>query len=83
MYEEELRNLSITDAVIKADHFANLLGVNRGHPIEINDYAGSINVPRSDLTRMTFMDSEMNNSSISPGELQLDMTVEVVFSMQP
>jgi len=83
MYEEELRNLSITDAVIKADHFANLLGVNRGHPIAINDYAGSINVSRSDLTRMTFMDSEMNNSSISPGELQLDMTVEVVFSMQP
>ena len=84
IYEEELRNLSIADAIIKADHFASLLGMSRGHAISINDYTGSSSAPRSDLTRMAFMDAEMgNNSSINPGEIQLDMTVEVIFSVEP
>ena len=84
LYEAELRNLSITDAIIKADHFASLLGMSRGNAISINDYTGSSNAARPDLTRMGIMNAEMGNpSSINPGEIQLDMTVEVIFSLEP
>ena len=82
-YAEELRSEAVADAMAKARHFASLAGVSLGEPTFISEgaagapfqpvYAESLAMARAPVALAT---------SISGGELELRMSVQVLFEIQ-
>ena len=80
-YYEEAREKAIADAKDKAEQLAQLGGVNLGKPIYINEYSGY-------TSTVIYRDYEVAEgtsvpgTSISPGETEIQLTVQVVYSIK-
>jgi len=83
-YYEDVRELAMEDAQEKAKQLAKLAGVELGNPTYINE--GGIYFP---VTRDLYWESSVvpaaapvPTTSISPGENEIRLTVQVVYSIQ-
>jgi uncharacterized protein YggE len=77
----QARESAVLDALAKADQFATLTGVTRGNLLFITESGGSMPVVQ-DFARMeaaAFADSAA--TPISAGELELQVSVQVVFAI--
>ena len=82
-YAEELRSKAVADAMTKARHFASLAGVSLGEPTFISEAAAG--VPIQPVYAESFALSRAAAApatSISGGELELRMSVQVLFEIQ-
>ena len=77
-YNEEARKKAMADAKAKAKQLADLSGVKLGKPTYINEYGGYI-------SPVVFRDFGLTEGAattpISPGEMELQVTVQVVYSI--
>ena len=82
-YAEELRSKAVADAMEKASHFASLAGVSLGEPTFISEAAaGSPGGPVFLESEAFAMARAAPTTSISGGELELRMSVQVLFGIQ-
>ena len=82
-YAEELRSKAVADAMAKARHFASLAGVSLGEPTFISEAAAG--VPIQPVYAESFALAKAVSApatSISGGELELRMSVQVLFEIQ-
>ena len=82
-YAEELRSKAVADAMAKARHFASLAGVSLGEPTFISEAAAG--VPITPVYAESFALAKAVSApatSISGGELELRMSVQVLFEIQ-
>ena len=82
-YAEELRSKAVADAMAKARHFASLAGVSLGEPTFISEAAAG--VPITPVYAESFALAKAASApatSISGGELELRMSVQVLFEIQ-
>ena len=83
VYAAELRSKAVADAMTKARHFANLAGVSLGEPTFISE--GAAGAPIANVYAESFALSRAPAApatSISGGELELRMSVQVLFEIQ-
>ena len=82
-YAEELRSKAVADAKEKASHFASLAGVSLGEPTFISEAAASSpGVPVFRESAAFAMAAAAPATSISGGELELRMSVQVLFEIE-
>jgi len=80
-YYEDVRELAIEDAQEKAEQLAKLAKVDLGKPTYINE--GSVYMPTPyDFYRGEAIPVPAPTTSISPGETEIRLTVQVVYSIQ-
>ena len=81
-YHEEARQKAMTDAESKAEQLAELAGVRLGKPTYISEGA-QIPPPiyRVDLFEVAPAAAPIPETAISPGELEISLTVQVVYSI--
>ena len=82
-YHKEAREKAMADAEAKAKHLADLGGVKLGEPTYISESGGFIPVPREYGVRAEA--APMPGAappSISPGETEIRLNVQVVYSIQ-
>ncbi len=82
-YAEELRGKAVADAMAKARHFASLAGVSLGEPTFISE--GAAGVPFEPVYAESFAMARAVSApttSISGGELELRLSVQVLFEIQ-
>jgi uncharacterized protein YggE len=83
VYAEELRSKAVADAMEKARHFASLAGVSLGEPSFISEAAASSpGVPVFRESAAFAMAAAAPATSISGGELELRMSVQVLFEIE-
>jgi uncharacterized protein YggE len=83
VYAEELRSKAVADAMTKARHFASLAGVSLGEPSFISEAAASSpGVPVFRESAAFAMAAAAPATSISGGELELRMSVQVLFEIE-
>ena len=77
----QARENAVLDALAKADQFATLTGVTRGNLLFITESNGSVPQARSfvGMEAAAFADSAV--TPISAGELELQISVQVVFAI--
>ena len=83
VYAEELRSKAVADAMTKARHFASLAGVSLGEPTFISE--GAAGAPIANVYAESFAQARAPAAlatSISGGELELRMSVQVLFEIQ-
>jgi uncharacterized protein YggE len=82
-YNEEAREKAMDDAEAKAKQLAVLAGVNLGKLTFINESGGYIPVPREFfLAEGAPVPAAAPTTPISPGETEVRLTVQVVYSIQ-
>ena len=81
-FTTQLREDAVQDAIAKAEHLASLAGVELGDLVFISEVGASAPVARG-FANSVFMESMALSAPtpISGGELQLNMNVQVVFSI--
>ena len=82
-YAEELRAEAVADAMAKARHFASLAGVSLGEPTFISE--GAAGAPIANVYAESFAlarAAAAPATSISGGELELRMSVQVLFEIE-
>ena len=82
-YAEELRSEAVADAMAKARHFASLAGVSLGEPTFISE--GAAGAPFQPVYAESFAMARAASApatSISGGELELRMSVQVLFEIE-
>ncbi len=81
-YYEEIRKDAMADAKAKAEQLAELAGIELGAPTYISE--GSIYTPVDyrGLDMMAPVVIEAASTSISPGELELTLTVQVAYAIE-
>ena len=82
-YAEELRSGAVADAMEKASHYASLAGVSLGEPVFISEGAARapiqpVYLESAALSRAAAAPA----TSISGGELELRMSVQVLFEIE-
>ena len=78
-YNEQAREAAMADAEAKAEQLADLGGVKLGKPSYINEYGGYI--PPIILRGDTAQALPEAGTPISPGEMEIQLTVQVVYSI--
>ena len=84
-FMEQLREMAVIDAIAKADQFAFLTNVVRGSLVFISESGrgGSVVQNQDFGLRMAFAEAApAPSTSISGGELELRLSVQVVFGIQ-
>ena len=81
-YYEEVRERAMADAGKKAKQLADLAGVKLGQPTYINESGVFIPVPIMRSTYAEAAPAAAPPPSISPGETEIRLTVQVVYSMK-
>ena len=84
-FMEQLREMAVIDAIAKADQFAFLTNVVRGSLVFISESGrgGSVVQNQSFDGRIAFAEAApAPSTSISGGELELQLSVQVVFGIQ-
>ncbi|MFC1903802.1 SIMPL domain-containing protein [Chloroflexota bacterium] len=80
-YHEEARAKAMADAAAKAKQLAELAGVELGKPIYISESSYSpAPIYRQDFYAGAAM-APMKETSISPGELEISLNVQIVYSI--
>ena len=83
LFQSQLREAAVTDALTKAQQFASLTGVSVGRLVFISESGGRAPAPKAfQETVMFAAASSAPDTAISGGELELRMTVQVVFDIQ-
>lgn len=79
-YHEEAREKAMADAKAKAEKLANLGGVTLGKPIYISE---GIQVPPTIYPRTVYEEAPVPAPTppISPGEMEITLTVQVVYAI--
>ncbi|MGD0765113.1 MAG: SIMPL domain-containing protein [Dehalococcoidia bacterium] len=79
--QDQARELAMNDAKAKAQRFADLAGVTLGDPISIQEGSAT---PPGPLTNGANFGSAAGQTAtpIQPGELNVDLTVNVVYAIQ-
>ena len=80
-YQEEAREKAMADAEAKAKQLAAAGGVRLGSPTYINESGGAIPVPREFAVK-AFAEAAPAATPISPGETEIRITVQVVYSIR-
>lgn len=81
-YENQLIEDAVKDATDKAQHLADLTGVTLGQPISIS-YGGGAPYPVfNNFVRLEMAESAAFDTSISPGEVETSVTVNILFSIE-
>lgn len=80
-YYEEAREKAMADAEAKAKQLADLAGVDLGKPTYISGGGGYIPVPRDYYLKAEGVSAEPT-TPISPGETEVRLTVQVVYSIE-
>ena len=79
-YYEEAREEAMAEAEAKAEQLAELAGVSLGKPTYISE--GSISIPRPTYQAgMEIEEAVALPTSISPGETEVSLTVQVVYAI--
>ncbi|GAF68046.1 unnamed protein product [marine sediment metagenome] len=81
-YHEEAREKAIADAEAKAEQLADLTDVRLGKPTYINESGGFIPVPREYAMKAAVPEAPAPTTPISPGETEIQLTVQVVYSIK-
>ena len=79
-HQSELRELAIQEALEKASHYADLTGIILG-PVLLSEAGSSVSSTFENYG-MRAMASAPYSTSISGGELELSLTVNVMFGIQ-
>ena len=79
-YYEEAREKAMADAEAKAKQLASLGGVNLGKLIYISEGGGYVPIPRDYY--LTAEGAPAPTTPISPGETEIRLTVQVVYSIK-
>ena len=80
-YYQEVRQEAMADAKSKAEQLAELGEVRLGKPTFISE--GSMSAPRAPVVvEMAVMRSEGSGTPISPGEVEITLTVQVVYAIR-
>jgi uncharacterized protein YggE len=81
-YYEEVREKAMTDAKAKAKQLADLGDIGLGKPLYISE--GSISAPiiREDYAKAESGSAPAPTTSISPGEIEIQLTIQVVYSIR-
>jgi len=82
-YYEEVREKAMADAEAKAEQLAELAGVDLGSPTFISEGTISVPVPRDFYweSRAAPVPAPAPTTPISPGETEIRLTVQVVYSI--
>jgi hypothetical protein len=80
-YYQEAREKAMTDAKAKAKQLADLADVKLGKPIYISEAGGYIPVPRDFLREAGAPPAPAPTTPIIPGETEIRLTVQVVYSI--
>jgi len=81
LYDNEAREKAIADAYAKAQHLAQLSGVELGRPFYISEGGGFVPIPWD--YRMGAMEGDMvPPTPISPGETEISLTVNMAFAIE-
>lgn len=80
-YRKEAREKAMADAQAKGKQLAEAGGARLGGPTYINESGGAIPVPR-ELTTRSFAEAAAPATSISPGEMEISVIVQVVYSIR-
>ena len=80
-YYEEAREKAMEDAEARAEQLAYLAGVNLGKPTYVNESGGYTPVPREYYAAVSEAAPAPATSPISPGETEISLTVQVVYSI--
>lgn len=81
-YYEEAREKAMEDAEAKAQQLADLAGVDLGKPTYVNESGGFIPVPREYYMAVPgAVPAPAPSPPISPGETEIRLTVQVVYSI--
>ncbi|MFH1651212.1 MAG: SIMPL domain-containing protein [Chloroflexota bacterium] len=81
-YLTEARDKAMADARAKAEQLAKQGGVRLGRPTYINESGGNLPVPIQKLAVPAPMPAGAPTTPISPGELDITLTVQVVYSIE-
>lgn len=82
-YYVEARAEAVADATAKAKQLADLSGVQLGKPFYISEGGGYTPTPiYRDYAMMSFEESSVPTTSISPGETEIILTVQMAFTIQ-
>ncbi len=80
-YQEEAREKAIADAETKAKQLADLADVKLGKPTYISEAGVYVPVVR-EFPMMAFEGAPAPSASISPGETEISLTVQVAYSIR-
>lgn len=78
----QLREDAVNDALAKAEQFASLTGVSVGQLVFISELGGGAPVARPTMEVAFALAAPAPTTSISGGELELRLSVQVVFNIQ-
>ena len=80
----QLRADAVQDVIAKAEHLADLTGVDVGNLVFIGEVDAGTPVVRSFVAEsaLTFRNNSQVPTSISGGELELSLNVQAVFSIK-
>ena len=81
-YYGEAREEAMADAKTKAQQLADLGGVKLDKPIYINEYSGYISPPVVYRDYEVAEGTSVQETSFSPGETEIRLTVQVVYSIK-
>jgi len=81
-YYEEAREMAMEDAKDKAEQLAKLAKVDLGKPTYINETGAYIPVPREYYVESAPVPAPVPTTPISPGETEIRLTVQVVYSIE-
>ncbi len=83
-YYVDARNKAMADAKAKAEQLANLGGVTLGKPVNISESSGYYPMPIT-IPAPAYRGAEgvAMDTSISPGETDITLTVQVNYSIEP
>jgi len=79
IYLSQARQKAMADAKAKAQELASLAGVGLGRPIYISEGGGYVPVPMYDTRALV---AGAPTTPISPGQLEISLSVQVVYAMQ-
>jgi len=81
-YYEDAREMAMEDAKDKAEQLAKLAKVDLGKPTYINETGAYIPVPREYYVESVPVPGLAPTTPISPGETEVRLTVQVVYSIE-
>ena len=79
---DEARIDAVNDAKARAQRLADTAGVKLGDPISITEGSVSAPIPMADAARGALGGAEQAQTPIQPGELDINLTVQVVFAIE-
>jgi len=80
-YYEEARQKAMADAEAKAEQLAELAGVTLGKPTYISEGISYPIYPRDYMYDMYEMTAGVAETPISPGEMEISLTIQVVYAI--